>query len=430
MKIRISKKFYQKPVFWIWFLLVYNCIYRALCGLLGFPSGITYLSDVACMVLGIALIQNKKSILFDAKMTRFLLLFLFAETLMGYALNCYSPLIYIWGCRTFFRYFIFFLACIRFLKKEDIDKILKFFVYMVYANAAMCVLEYGLGFGWDNISGLYTGGRTLRGGSSGLNILMCISCTYLMIQFLSRKISMLQMGIPIFLCMLMAALSEQKAFYFEFIIILALVSLFSRFSVKKLVIISGGALAVFVGLTLYMKYYGNMNNIFSIEAMMAYSGTDGSTYGQHLLNRTTALPYMLENILKSPIQKIFGVGLGYGDNVSLSFISSGFFTKYNYLGYHYFFTSLEVVNIGILGLVLYYAFLLSVFIYTRKKAKKISDTLKNYYIFAGVAVALCVFFTAYNQTPILDIAAFNIYFALAVPFVITHGQLQKGGEQV
>lgn len=422
MKIAIPRKFYEKPIFWIWFLIVFNNIYRSLIGFLHFSNVIVYLSDIACVILGFSLLKNRKSILFDAKSTGFICGFLLVETVIGYLLHLYNPLIYIWGLRTFFRYFIFFLACVKYLRTKDVKKILSFFGVLIFINAAFCVLEFALGFGWDNISGLYTAGRVVRGGAAGLNVLMCIYCTYVMIQFLYKQCSLIQMVLPIMLCMFMAALSEQKAFYFEFIIILVLANLFSRFSMKKLLVILGGVSAVFVGLALYMRYYGNMNDIFSIEAMMAYAGTDGSTYGQHLLNRTTALPFMLENFLHELVQKLFGLGLGYGDNVSFEFFSSGFFSKYNYLGYQYFFTSLEVVNIGILGLVLYYAFIISVLFYTRRKIKVMQEEMKVYFIFAEVVCALIIFFSVYNQSPILDFAAFNIYFSLAVPFVVAHEQ--------
>lgn len=416
--MKISRTFYNKPSFWIWFIIVFNCTYRALCYFLNLSSSIVYLSDVAWIVLSLMLVKRRSNNLYNAKLVKSLLTLLFLETVVGYLLNLYNPLVYLWGFRTFFRYIIFFLACACYLHTEDVDKFLRFFNGILFVNAIVCVFEYAMGYGWDSISGLYSAGPDVLGGASGLNVLLCIVSTCLLIQYIYKGISIVKMIIPIGLCMVMASLSEQKAFYFEFILILILCTLLTKFSFKKLGIIVVGVGMLSVGFFLYARYYGNMNDIYSWEAMMAYAGLDGSTYGKHLLNRTTALPYVIDNFLKTPIQKLFGLGLGYGDNVSVSLISSGFYEKYNYLGYHYFFTSLEGVNIGILGLILYYALIITVFVYARRKGKEAPEELKKYFVLPQVICLLTIFFSIYNQSLILDIAAFNIYFVLAIPFIV------------
>lgn len=419
MKISISRTFYNKPSFWIQFIIVFNCMYRTLSYLFHIPDTIGYLNDIAWLILGLMLIKNKEKNWNDSRAVRILLVLLFAESVIGYFLNLYNPLIFVWGFRTLFRYIIFFLACVRFLNLEDVDKVLSFFQKILIVNAIFCIFQYVAGYKWDCISGLYSAGPTTLGGASGLNVLMCIVCTYLLIQYIYKKISLIGMGIPIMFCIIMASLSEQKAFYFQLVLILVLCLLLTHFSLKKLGVVLAGSAIIGGGLALYTYYYGNMNDIYSLEAMMSYAGTDGSTYGQHLLNRTTALPYMLENFLRSPIQKLFGLGLGYGDNVSVSLVSSGFFEKYNFLGYQYFFTSLEGVNIGLLGLALYYAWIIAIFLYARKKGKEAPKERQRYFVLSQVICLMVIFLSVYNQSLILDIAAFNVYFILACPFIIS-----------
>lgn len=424
--MKISRNFYTKPIFWIWLIIVFNCIYRAMIHFLGVPDAIAYLSDFAWIILGVSLLKHKTPYLYDAKTIRALLILLFLETVVGYFLNLYNPLVYLWGFRTFFRYIIFFLACCCYLHTDDIDKFLRFFYGILFINVIACVYEYVMGYGWDSISGLYSAGRTILGGAAGLNVLMCIVSAYLLIQYIYKEISLAKMIVPIMLCMLMASLSEQKAFYFEFILILVLCMLLTKFSLKKLGVVIAGIAVAFVGFSLYARYYGNMNDIYSWEAMMAYAGVDGSTYGKHLLNRTTALPYVMEVFLQTPTEKLLGLGLGYGDNVSVSLISSGFFKKYNYLGYQYFFTSLEGVNIGILGLILYYELIIAIFIYARKKSKGIPEELKKYPVLAQVMCFMAIFISVYNQALILDMAAFNIYLILAIPFILAKEEPKRG----
>ena len=415
--MRVSRTFYNKPVFWIWFLIIYNCVYRGAASFLSLPDAMAYLSDIAWIILGLALVTNRAGILSDAKNVRVLLIALFAQTLIGYCVNIYNPLVYLWGFRTFFRYIIFFLACVRFLRLKDIDGIFHFLCGMLFVNALFCAVEFAMGYGLDSVSGLYTFGRSVRGGAAGLNALMCIACIWLLIEYLFKNISLHRMVVPILLCMLMAALSEQKAFYIQFVLILLLCIFLTRFSLKKLVILIAGAALLVVGYLLYSRYYSGRIDLLSVEALMKYAGFDGSSYGSHSLNRFTALPYVLANILTTPAQKLFGLGLGYGDNVKTELISSGFCEAHSDLGYQYFFTSLEGVNIGILGLLLFYGFLLAVFLYARKREKNSPKALRKYFVLSQALCVMTVFFTLYNQSLILDISGFNIYFSLAIPFI-------------
>ena len=127
---------------------------------------------------------------------------------------------------------------------------------------------------------------------------------------------------------------------------------------------------------------------------------------------------MLDNFLTDPFKKLFGLGLGYADNVSTDLLSSGFNKQYSMLGYHYFFSSLEITNIGIVGLSLYYVLVIFIFIYTRKTQNNMPAQYQPYFILTEVVCVLTIFLTFYNQSLILDTAAFNIYLLMSIPFVI------------
>lgn len=417
--MRISRDFYNKPTFWISFLIVFNCVYKSFIHFIHAPESIAYASDFAWIVLMLMLLNGeRRSNIEGLKWIKRITTLLFIETLIGFFIHLYNPLVFVWGFRTFFRYFIFLIACIRFAKVETIEKMVKALEIFLYVNFVACVFEYLLGYGWDSITGLYCAGRTTRGGAAGLNVLMCIVCAYVIIKYIYKEMSLLKMGIPILLCLIMAAIGEMKAFYFEFVLIAFVCLMLTRFSVKKIGVVVTAIVLVVIGFALYSRYYGNMNNIYSLEAMLSYAGTDGSTYGQHLLNRTTAIPYMLDNFLTDPFKKLFGLGLGYADNVSTDLLTSGFNKQYSMLGYHYFFSSLEITNIGIVGLGLYYVLVIFVFIYTRKAQNNMPAQYQLYFILTEVVCVLTIFLTFYNQSLILDTAAFNIYLLMSIPFVI------------
>ncbi|WP_270496563.1 hypothetical protein [Eisenbergiella porci] len=427
MKIRIPKmsisiRYFEKPEGWIWCIIVFNCIYKALVNFLNMPSAINYLNDLFCLLLLYAMsISVQKHGIRNAKIPARIFLVLLIETVLSYMFNLYSPLVYIWGLRTLFRYFVFFFACTLFVKKDTIERILDFLYKILIVNLIFAILEYTMGYGLDAVTGLYSEGMHTAGGSAALNILMCIVCTHTVIQYYEKKVSLLKMLIPILASIYMSAIGEIKVFYFEIILIFTLCSLFTRFSWKKLVGIFCGVAVLVIGLGLYGHYYGDRGTFFSIESAMMYLGADGSTYGQAALNRTTALPYMWEHILTDPIKKIFGLGLGYADIVSFPAFSSGFAAKYSFLGYQYWFASLELTNIGLLGVVLLTIFYTNIFIYCSKRKKTDSEN-GGLYCLVQVVVCLTFVWFFYNQALIMDFAAFMLYWILAVPYILTNAE--------
>ncbi len=418
---RISRKFYCKPTFWISFLIIFNCIYKSFIHIIDAPESIAYVSDIAWIVLMVMLFKDERRsniIIEGFKWIKVITALLFIETLIGFLIHLYNPFVFLWGFRTFFRFIIFLMACIRFAKVETIKKMVRTLEIFLYVNFVACVFEYLLGYGLDSVSGLYSTGKTARGGTAGLNVLMCIVCAYAVIRYIYKEISLLKMSIPIFLCLFMAAISEMKAFYFEFILIAFWCVMLTRFTTKKILLVVTAVALVAIGFALYSRYFGHKNTIYSMAAMLSYAGADGSTYGQHLLNRTTAIPFMLNIFLTDPFKKMFGLGLGYADNVSTDFLSSGFNKQYTVLGYHYFFSSLEITNIGIVGLGLYYAVVVFIFVFSRKEKNNIPTRYQKYFVLTEVVCILVVFLTFYNQSLILDTAAYNIYLLMSIPFVI------------
>ena len=421
-RMSISVRCFEKPEGWIWCIIVFNCIYKVLVNFLNIPSAINYLNDLLCMLLlYVVLISLQKHGIRSAKIPARIFCFLLIETVLGYMFNLYSPLVYIWGLRTLFRYFVFFFACTLFVKKDTIERVLDFLYKILIVNLVFATLEYMMGYGLDAVTGLYSEGMHIAGGSAALNILMCIVCTYVTLRYFEKKISLLKMLIPILASIYMSAIGEIKVFYFELILIFALCSLLTKFSWKKLVGIICGIALLVIGIGLYGYYYGDRGTFFSIESAMMYLGADGSTYGKAALNRTTALPYMWEHVLTDPIKKIFGLGLGYADVVSSPVFSSGFATKYSFLGYQYWFASLELTNIGLLGLVLLTIFYISITRYCSKR-KKMDGGNSSLYCLVQIVVCLTFIWFFYNQALIIDVAAFMLYWIFAIPYILANAE--------
>ena len=424
--LNISLKYFERPEGWIGCILVFNCVYKALINFLRMPAAINYFNDALCMLLLYAVtISYQKNGIKSAKVPFKIFSILLLETLFGYLLNVYNPLIYIWGLRTLFRYFIFFFACTLFVKRNSIKNTLDFFYKILFVNLIFSTLEYMMGYGLDSVTGLYSAGLNERGGSAALNVLMCVVCTYSVIQYFNKKCSLPKMILPILASVYMSAIGEIKVFYFELVLIFALCTVFTKFSWKKFVGIFGGGALLVIGLSFYNRYYGDRGNFFTLDAALTYAGTDGTTYGQAALNRTTALPYMWENFLADPIKKLFGLGLGYADTVNFSAFSSGFGKEYSYLGYQYWLASLELTNIGLIGLLFLVLFFISVLFYCTKR-KKVDKDNGIYYSLVQVIVCLSFIWFFYNQGLIIDISAFMVYWILAIPYILANTEPKAG----
>lgn len=439
MRFTVNRKFYNNPKFWIFFIIVFNCIYKAMINYLKFPELINYFNDVACLILLIFLIQkNKDGKLF--KLTRtagtsvFLLLII---SFISYMLNLYNPMVLVWGIRTLFRFLIFYLACICYCDKKMIDKIMKFLFYLLIVNTILVTFQYNTGYSLDSVTGLFSISHQVAGGSAGMNMLMCIASVYSIISYMNKESSLYSMGLSLIMCIYISALAEIKVFYFELVLIILLVAIITKLSFKKIVGICVLGLVLFMGVNLYNQYYGNEYyytsrgiSFFSMEAFVEYIGVDGSSYGRfNSLNRMTAMPYVWNNFLITFPKRLFGLGVGYGDTVSSSMFSSGFLAENTGLGYQLWTVSLELTNIGLVGLLVCFSFYVGSY-FECEKSKKIVKGCDSLIQTSQICSVLFVILLFYNQSFILDIAAPLMFFIMAIPYALINTQMDIGGSRL
>lgn len=188
-KLRILLNYFEKPEGWIGFILVFNCIYPALVNFLNIPMAINYLNDLLCGLLLLAVFNSlKKGGIKSAKIPAGIFLALFIETALSYIFNLYSPLIYIWGLRTLFRYFVFFFSCTMFVKKTDIESVFNFLYKILFVNLVFATMEYAMKYKLDSVTGLYSFGPNIPGGSAPINVLMCVVCAYYIIKYFENSV--------------------------------------------------------------------------------------------------------------------------------------------------------------------------------------------------------------------------------------------------
>lgn len=432
IKIAIKRDFYKRPKFYIWAVLVWSCFYSALVNYLHLPSAISYLIDFMCLILLYVVLTNADLTKRALGSTGTIIAFMLIEGVLSFAINLYNPLVFVWGIRTLFRFVLYFVACSCYGDKDIVERILSFLYIVVLITVLLVTLQSMQGYDLDAVTGFFSLGKEVRGGSAGMNILLTTVSTYAILQYFNKKWSLVRMMVAVLAGVYIAALGELKVFYFELLLIIVLCVFLTRMSFKKgvgIVILS----AIFlIGLSLYQTTYGSGYyyqirgyTFFSWEAIQDYIGLTGESYGSFSsLNRATAMPYVWNYFLGDGLQKLFGLGVGYADNVSFDVFSSGFLSAHNGLGYQFWFASLELANIGAIGLFLFYA----LFIMAYKKAikgKKMDEDNKVLYTTAQVMIIICIVTTFYNQALILDIAAPLAYFCMSIPYCLQKNTKRK-----
>lgn len=411
--------FYRKPKNWIWLILIFDLFYKSIINFLHLPDAIVYFNDFACLVILHALIMHYRrfSSLGKASLQLVVVSAIFCETIISYCINIYSPLTYLWGFRILFRFIVFFFGCTVYVNQKMIDSYFKMAYIILLFSVPFATIQRLLGYDLDSVSAFFSEGKNKIGGSAGINIFMCIICTYYIVCTLNKTCPMYKLLTSVLPCAYIAAIAELKIFYVELLIIIFLAVMFTDYSVKKMVGAGISFLIIVIGIQIYNFYYGDRNSL-NLASMLDYAGANGRSYGtSYSLNRLTAIPYVWKNILTDIPTKLFGLGIGYADNISSSFFRSNFMNKHGDLGIHLWGMSLELTNIGLIGILLYLLFFISIFIYACRKEKQNKD-YKVYCVITKIMIVLTFVTLFYNTSLILDISAPFIFFVLAIPFTL------------
>ena len=296
---------------------------------------------------------------------------------------------------------------------------------MLLINAFFVTIQYISGYSLDSAIGLFSSGNKIAGGSAGMNVLMCIVTVYAILSYLNKDKLLYFMIISLVLCIYISALAEIKVYYFEFVMIVVLVAIVTKMSLKKIIVIFIIGIVLLYGINLYNQYYGSGYyytsrgvSFFSLEAISEYIGLDGSSYGRfNSLNRVTAVPYVWDNFLITLPNKLFGLGVGYGDSVSSSLFSSGFLSNNSGLGYQFWTVSLELTNIGLIGLLLCFSLFIAVYV-ENIRAKKMMVRSNTLIQTSQICTLIFIILMFYNQSFILDIAAPFMFFVMSIPYIL------------
>ncbi len=412
MKININK-FMKKNVI---FLMIYMMIINYTCEYFHITSTIRYLSDIIVSLLLIHDINKLSLISLNKELKPFLkvIILLFVATFLGYIINFYSPMLYLWGIRNLFRFFITFFSTIILFQISDIKKVNKIINIIFWINIVVVFYQYlVLGYWADRIGGTFR--LADKGGNAGLLLLLILENINITSKYLNKEIKLPYFLTIVFLSMVIGAIAELKAFFVIFVLIIFMSLILNKKSFKTIIFTLLTIIALCIGILTLSYIAPRSAETLKLDNMKEYLAGESHGYSsKNDVSRGRAFIQINEWFFKdSLIKKLFGFGLGNCDVSSISFFCSDFYLKYKNLNYIWFMHAMLYIETGFIGYIIYICFfILCIFKYF--KLRKIDKDKKSIFNSAIILALVCILLTWYNAALRNDVSYF-IYIYLAMP---------------
>ncbi len=411
LKLKIKKR---SPETWlVWFVFMMPFLFGVLTEFLGLPSILRYTVDVAWVGILIITVFGNRITVYKSTAILFLwVLLFFGSTILVYMFNYQSVLYYLWGFRNNFRMYAFFIGCVLFFCREDIDSCIDWFDRIFYINCAVALFQYFLlDLRQDFLGGIFGA----QGGCNGwLNIFQVAVITKTVVYYLNKKESLRMTVIKSILALVIAAFAELRFFFIEFGVIVAVAVLITSFSWRKVAVIAVTVGGLFVGIRLLVDVFPQFAEYMTLESFYNSASAETGYTSTGDMNRLTSLSMISDLFLKTDLKRFFGMGLGNCDYAeAFNFITSPFYLKN--ADYHYTWLSVAFLFLetGFTGLIFFFGFFVLVFVFALKRMKKAE---KIYCQISMITAVLCVLIGVYNSTLRTE-AAFMLYFLMALPFI-------------
>lgn len=412
-KIYIKKRSVHEWLILLIFFLPFT--FGTFIDFIGLNDSVRFISDF-CIALVLFFIFLNKSIFIDNPQIKKFLIFIgifILYVFTSYLFNFQSPLYFAWGFRNNFRFYFAFFIYAMLCTEYDAKKMLKSLDIIFWIHIAITVFQFFvLGYEQDYLGGIF---GVQRGCNAHVNIFFCVIITKSIIFFLNKKESLFLFVSKCVATMIISAMAELKFFYFEFIIIVFVAMILTKFTWRKFLVVLFSFFAVVIGIFLVSYLFPNFKHFFSIEFIIENATSINGYTNSRDINRLTAIPVISRDILDTPMERLLGLGLGNCDVSSLDILNTPFYEAHSYMNYNWFSVAFLYLEIGIVGLLLFLAFfvlcIILIYSYLKKGASKI-----EYCQMAIITAILAILFTVYNSSMRSE-CAFLPYFILALPFI-------------
>lgn len=410
MKINI-KNFIRKSIICI---CIYLIFINFICDFFNIPTIIRYIPDLFIPIYIFYVCTNINTIIKNkyTKILLCLILLFFLHCLIGNILNLNSIMYFIWGFRNIFRFLIISLAAIVSFDDKDIDFFIKMINIAFFVNIFVCVFQYLiLGYWGDAIGGTFRLGDT--GGNAGLIYLMIIELTILINKYLNKKAMLIEIMIAMISIIFISVIAELKVMYVLIAVIVVLSILMTKFTFKKLLIISFSILVFIFGFSTLEKLDPNTKKIMNINSLIEYAGGEDHGYSsEYDISRLRTFTQIDKEFFYDSIKKkIWGYGLGHCDVSSFESFNSQFAQTYdNRLHYTWFTHAMLYLETGIIGYLLFISIFVYFIIVNFINKKKNNSVINNSVIIISI---LSIIMTFYNSSLRNDISYFVYIFLVS-----------------
>ena len=186
---------------------------------------------------------------------------------------------------------------------------------------------------------------------------------------------------------------------------------------KKIIIVCiSGIIMIYGALNLFYVIYPEYAEFYNLSTM--FKSTYYGGYGYYgYLNRLNAIPIITDKIFNDNTLKIiFGIGTGNAEYSKVSFLISDFYKKYSsqymYIGFG---DAMIFLENGLLGLIAYCTFFISIFRYRVKEGVNNIGSIKSYVKISKIIAIFCIILIVYNNSLRTE-SVYIMGFFLALPY--------------
>lgn len=394
------------------FIFIFPFIMAFLLEFIGMSSFVKYLVDIS-YICAFMLVNGRKYFTLNKNVTPFFVftILFFLYTLVVYLFNFQSPFYYLWGVRNNFRFYIAFLLFTMIFDEDDAKGCLKFMDILFWVNVAVSFFQFFiLDYRQDYLGGIF---GVEKGCNAFTIIFFSIVIGKSIVLFMNKQEKAWLCFLKCGASLLIAAMAELKFYFILFIFILCASALLTRFSFRKVALLSFGAILIMMSSILLSEFFGDSRTL-SIENL--WETITAKNYATSKdLGRFTAIPTISRDILTSALGQVFGMGLGNCDTSSFDICNSPFYTSHSYLNYNWFSSAFMFLETGYLGIIIYLSFFVICFIFAYLKKKR-NDANELFCNISMIMSVVCVTMFFYNSSLRTEIA-YMAFFALSLPFI-------------
>lgn len=405
---------------------------------LKFPSFIKYFSDMLTISLVYLLcykLYKKPYLLKDIWHSKrniciifFLIIAFFIHTFISFIINHESLILYLWGLRNTFRFFIFFVSCVFFNTNNLFYNIKHILSVLFYFNIVLMIIQkfFYSNITVDQINGIF---GVAVGNNNALNAFFCIMLIYFVVDIIRFKVLDKKNMINILLILIISAMSELKIVYIEFfiLIIFALIFILKDLPLKKSL---SYILILFVMCVASLQLLYKLNPTFSgfftnpqkiiqyIYSEPYWSDTAHEVLVEETgkiaepINRFSFFEIIDNGFFNSTEKRIYGLGLGNCDYSSFSFLVSNNYAKYYPINYTWFSSSFCFIETGWVGFALYSMFFILIGYFSFYRILK-NKFLHEETLVSGLMSAMAIILLFYGLALRTELSAYLIFYLLS-----------------